>query len=156
MTTDCSWNYHENYNCRTWAENVLPMFCPCSSLVVFMVISWTIFFSYCGLVDARISASEKDLTAPVVQLIKFQRLKNTTTQRWLWYPRISTSWAFRYPNVLWPFTHYKWTKIENFVQMTLLSSSELNSLCTETYRETIGQNFFFTSSSWSLVTTAPH
>ena len=24
MTTDCSWNYHENYKCRTWAEHVLP------------------------------------------------------------------------------------------------------------------------------------
>jgi hypothetical protein len=35
MTTDCSWNYHENYKRRT--------------------------LSYCGLVDARISASEKDL-----------------------------------------------------------------------------------------------
>ena len=38
MTTDCSWNYHENYKRRTWAEHVLPMFCSCSALVVFMVI----------------------------------------------------------------------------------------------------------------------
>jgi hypothetical protein len=29
MTTDCSWNYHENYK---------PMFRSCSALVVFMVI----------------------------------------------------------------------------------------------------------------------
>ena len=38
MTTDCSWNYHEKYKCRTWAEHVLPMFCQFSALVVFMVI----------------------------------------------------------------------------------------------------------------------
>ena len=38
MTTDCSWNYHENYKRRTWTEHVPPM-----------------------LVDAKISASEKDL-----------------------------------------------------------------------------------------------
>ena len=30
MTTDCSWNYHENYKHRTWVEHVLPMFCACS------------------------------------------------------------------------------------------------------------------------------
>ena len=39
MTTDGSWNYHENYKCRTLAESL----------------------SYFGLVDARITASEKDL-----------------------------------------------------------------------------------------------
>jgi hypothetical protein len=38
MTTDCSLNYHEKYKRRTWAEHVLPMFCQCSALVVFMVI----------------------------------------------------------------------------------------------------------------------
>ena len=27
MTTDCSWNYHEHYKRRTWAEHVFPMFC---------------------------------------------------------------------------------------------------------------------------------
>ena len=42
MTTDCSWNY---------------MFCACS----FHVNSMNNLLSYCGLVDARISASEKDL-----------------------------------------------------------------------------------------------
>ena len=25
MTTDCSWNYHENYKRRTWAEHVLHL-----------------------------------------------------------------------------------------------------------------------------------
>ena len=48
MTTDCSWNYHENYKRRTWAEHVLPMFCSCSALVVFMVIPWTIFCHIVG------------------------------------------------------------------------------------------------------------
>ena len=42
MTKDCSWNYHENYKRRTWAEHGQNMFCPCSALVVFMVIPWTI------------------------------------------------------------------------------------------------------------------
>ena len=49
MTTDCSWNYHENYNSTTehgQKNNLL---------------------SYCGLVDARISASEKDLPVWLVQ-----------------------------------------------------------------------------------------
>ena len=48
MTKDCSWNYHENYKRRTWAEHVLPMFCLCSALVVFMVIPWTIFCHIVG------------------------------------------------------------------------------------------------------------
>ena len=42
---------------RTWAEHVLPMFCACS----FHGNSMNNLLSYCGLVDARISASEKDL-----------------------------------------------------------------------------------------------
>ena len=37
MTSDCSWNYYENYKCRT-----------CSVLVVFMVIPWTIFCHIVG------------------------------------------------------------------------------------------------------------
>ena len=41
----------------TNAEHVLLMFCLCSALVVFM----DNLLSYCGLVDARKSASEKDL-----------------------------------------------------------------------------------------------
>ena len=31
MTKDCSWNYHENYKRRTWAEHVLSMFCAAFS-----------------------------------------------------------------------------------------------------------------------------
>ena len=57
MTTDCSWNYHENYKRRTCSAHVLPMFCACS----FHGHSMNNLLSYCGLVDARISASEKDL-----------------------------------------------------------------------------------------------
>ena len=34
----CSWNYHENYKCRTWVEHGQNMFCPRSTLVVFMLI----------------------------------------------------------------------------------------------------------------------
>ena len=49
MTTDCSWNYHENCKRRTWAEHVQPM----NNLL-----------SYCGLVEATISVSEKDLPIP--------------------------------------------------------------------------------------------
>ena len=134
--------------------HVLSMFCPCSVRVLSMFFACSFhgnstnnIFSYCGLVDTRKSASEKYLPVPVVQLIKFQWLKNTTTQRWLWYPRICTSWAFLlYPNVLWPFTSYKWAKIENVVQITSVSSSELYNLCTETYRKTNGQKkiiYFF-------------
>ena len=41
----------------TSAEHVLPMFCACS----FHGNSMNNLLSYCGLVDARISASEKDL-----------------------------------------------------------------------------------------------
>ena len=66
MTTDCSWYYPENYKCRTWTKHGQNMFCPC--------MFWTCSFqgnsinnilSYCGLVDARISASEKDLPVQI-------------------------------------------------------------------------------------------
>mgnify|MGYP001397239148 CR=1 FL=1 len=43
----------------TSAEHVLPMFCACS----FHGNSMNNLLSYCGLVDAKISASEKDLPA---------------------------------------------------------------------------------------------
>ena len=48
MATDCSWNYRENYNCRTWAE-------PCCFHGNLM----NNLMSYYGSVDARISVSEK-------------------------------------------------------------------------------------------------
>ena len=57
MTTDCSWNYHENYKGRTWAEYVLLIFFACS----FHGNSMNNLLSYCRLVEARIRASEKDL-----------------------------------------------------------------------------------------------
>ena len=46
MTKDCSWKYHENYKRRTWAEHGNSM----NNLM-----------SYCGLIDAKIRASDKDL-----------------------------------------------------------------------------------------------
>ena len=51
MTTDCSWNYHENYKHRTsaWAD--------CS----FHGNSMNNLLSYCGLIDAKIRASDKNL-----------------------------------------------------------------------------------------------
>ena len=64
MTTDCSWNYHENYKGRTWAEYVLLIFFACS----FHGNSMNNLLSYCGLIDAKIRASDKDL--PVQKLQK--------------------------------------------------------------------------------------
>ena len=51
MTKDCSWNYHENYKHRTsaWAD--------CS----FHGNSMNNLSLYCGLIDAKIRASDKDL-----------------------------------------------------------------------------------------------
>ena len=51
-----------------WQDHVLCMFCPCSALVVFMY--WTgnsmnNLLSYCGLIDAKIRASHKDLPVSV-------------------------------------------------------------------------------------------
>ena len=57
MTTDCSLNYREN----TSLDHVLPMFCACSFHGNYM----NNLLSYCGLVDARISASEKVLPVTV-------------------------------------------------------------------------------------------
>ena len=55
MTKDCSWNYHKNYKCRAWAKHA------CSALVVFHGNSMNNLLSYCGLIDAKIRASDKDL-----------------------------------------------------------------------------------------------
>ena len=59
MTNNCSWNYHENYKRRTWIKHGLPIFCPwaCS----FHGNSMNSLLSYCGLIDAKIRASDKDL-----------------------------------------------------------------------------------------------
>ena len=44
MTKDCSWNYHEKYNRRTWVEHGLPMLCAWSfhgnSIVVILRVNW--------------------------------------------------------------------------------------------------------------------
>ena len=42
---------------RTWAEHVLPMFCAC----IFHGNSMNNLLSHCGLIDAKIRASDKDL-----------------------------------------------------------------------------------------------
>ena len=68
MKTDCSWNYREDYKRRTLEEHVLLMFCAFS----FHGNSINNLLSYCGLVDARISASEKDL--PVLTALMFYKL----------------------------------------------------------------------------------
>ena len=45
------------------------MFCPCSALVVFMVCnSMNNLLSYCGLIDAKIRASDKDLPVQTCNL----------------------------------------------------------------------------------------
>ena len=59
-------------NLCTQTQHVLPVFSPCSELVIFLY--WTCnsmnnLFLNCRLVDARISASEKDLTAIYLNLI---------------------------------------------------------------------------------------
>ena len=64
MTTDCSWIYQFS----TWKLHAQNMFLPCSVPAVFMC--WTgnsmnNLLSYCGLVNERISASEKDLPVKV-------------------------------------------------------------------------------------------
>ena len=56
MTADCSWNYHENYKRRT---HVLPLFCACK----FHGNCMNNLLSYCGLIAAKIRASDKDLPA---------------------------------------------------------------------------------------------
>ena len=58
---------HENYKRRTWAEHVLAMFLPCFALVVFMCRTGNSMNNpllYCGLVDAKTSASDKYLAVP--------------------------------------------------------------------------------------------
>ena len=69
MTKDCSlnykfstWKFQAQNTCRTIC--VHNMFCGCSELAIFMY--WTLnsmnnLLSYCGLVDAKIRASDKDL-----------------------------------------------------------------------------------------------
>ena len=63
----------------TWAEHVLPMFCPCSALVVFMVCnSMNNLF---GLVDAKIRASDKDLPVlPITAVLSIAVV--TVTVNW--------------------------------------------------------------------------
>jgi hypothetical protein len=55
MTKDCSWNYHENYKLRTWAFSVHGN-------------STNNLLSYCGLIDAKIRATDKDLPDLPVQV----------------------------------------------------------------------------------------
>ena len=50
---------------RIWAEHVLPMFCTCS----FHGNSKNNLLSYCGLIDAKIRASDKDLPVSIAEMI---------------------------------------------------------------------------------------
>ena len=61
MTTDCSWN----------SPHVLPMFCACS----FHGNSMNNLLSYCRLVDARIRASDEDLSVHIYFIFDFSNGK---------------------------------------------------------------------------------
>ena len=54
-------------------QHVLPMFSPCSELAIFMYLTRNIMnnmSSYCGLFDAKISASDKDLPVRFMGILK--------------------------------------------------------------------------------------
>ena len=56
---------------------VQNMFSPCSELVVFMYLtvqSMTNPLSYCGLVDVRINASDKDLPVKMRKMVKLKNI----------------------------------------------------------------------------------
>ena len=73
MTTHCSLNYEwSTYMKITSSEHVVYINCPecqnktkttCSAGILSLQFSWTMnnLLSYCGLVDAKIRASDKDL-----------------------------------------------------------------------------------------------
>ena len=70
MTTNCSLNYKFRTCCvhKLFLHSEQFMYLTCSELVVFMY--WTgksmnNLWSYCGLVDVRINASDKDLPVPL-------------------------------------------------------------------------------------------
>ena len=58
---------------RTWSAHDLPMFCVCS----FHGRSMNNLSSYCGLVDAKIRASDKDLPETKVHILNFCFIKET-------------------------------------------------------------------------------
>ena len=65
MTRDCSLNYKKN----TSSEHVVHKYCfECQNRNKNFVCSELVFFFYCGLTDARMRASEKDL--PVVNAFR--------------------------------------------------------------------------------------
>jgi hypothetical protein len=74
------WKIHAQNMSKTCSVHVLPMFCACS----FHGNSMNNLLSYCGLIDGKISASEKDI--PVIGRIKllsvtwnFKMLNNLPT-----------------------------------------------------------------------------
>ena len=78
MTKDCSWNYRENYKHRTWGEHVLPIFCACS----FHGNSMNNLLSYCGLIDAKIRASDRDLPVLIKKCFRISQ-ENFTCNGWI-------------------------------------------------------------------------
>ena len=62
--SECQNKNKKQFVYTTCSDSVLSLEFSCTELVI----QWTIFWSYCGLVDARISTSEKDL--PVPSLLK--------------------------------------------------------------------------------------
>ena len=89
MTKHCSWNYHENYKKmgRTWAEHVLPMFCAC----IFHGNSMNNLLSYCGLIDAKIRASDKDLPVPKISIFPYKYMIGDliNSQNISWYMQVN-------------------------------------------------------------------
>ena len=82
MTTDCSWNYHENYKRRT-----------------------------CGLVDARISASETDLPVHLSFLWNLFAAWQNLTKNWFVHV-CRIQWVDFFPRLLHPFL-----RLHNLLQL---------------------------------------
>ena len=99
MTTDCSWNYHENYK-RKHGHN---MFCACS----FHGNSMNNLLSYCGLMDAKIRASDKDLPVPFKLLSLFYYFTINFLQQWL-------------ASMVWLFIVMQLWKIVNWICLSLV------------------------------------
>ena len=67
---------------RTWEEHVLPMFCACS----FHGFSMNNLFSYCGLIVAKIRASDKDLPVSLIYFTSVDQNIPLITVTLLFYP----------------------------------------------------------------------
>ena len=147
MTTDCPWNYQFS----TWKLQAQNMLCrqivcflfwhseqftytSCSELVVFML--WTgksmnNLLSYCGLVDARTRASDKDLPVKkshqkcsefylvtILQLKLSTKLKRGTIQNCTWFLQWQTHpELWHYHQMIQRFVRVKFTKCNLMLQL---------------------------------------